>query len=289
MKNNSHTSLLAQPVFSASDALLVAICVAATVHVFVVLGLNFDFLSSKKVVTPIEITLSNVWSEPAAKKTKFLAPTNQRAASKNNQQAAPPKPKTVHPRPSKKQVAPVKVNAKSKPKTMPKPITQPQAKEKIIVASKPVVTPVKKMPRLSGESLSKQISRLGEQILHKKPDPKASRIKFVHAVNAHKSIVAQYKRDWEQKIERIGNRNYPDIAKQKNFTSTLTMDVGINADGSIAGISIIKSSGNKRLDAAAKRIVMLSTPFPALPSELLEELDVLRIRRVWNFYDESGV
>jgi protein TonB len=67
------------------------------------------------------------------------------------------------------------------------------------------------------------------------------------------------------------------------------MDVGIKADGSIYSIRINKSSGNPALDEAAQRIVRMSAPFAPLPTELLKELDVLVITRVWKFSDESGL
>ncbi|HBA66885.1 MAG TPA: energy transducer TonB, partial [Methylococcaceae bacterium] len=46
---------------------------------------------------------------------------------------------------------------------------------------------------------------------------------------------------------------------------------------------------NPALDEAAIRIVRMSAPFPPLPQELLKELDVLVITRVWKFSDESGM
>ncbi len=67
------------------------------------------------------------------------------------------------------------------------------------------------------------------------------------------------------------------------------MDVGINADGSIYRMRIVKSSGNPALDDAAKRIVKMSAPFAALPDELLREVNVLVITRVWKFSDETGM
>ena len=95
-------------------------------------------------------------------------------------------------------------------------------------------------------------------------------------------------KDWESKVERTGNLNYPEAARKKNFAGSLSMDVGIQADGGIYSIRITKSSGNQALDDAAKRIVRLSAPFAELPTELLEELDVLVIPRIWNFSDETG-
>ena len=116
-----------------------------------------------------------------------------------------------------------------------------------------------------------------------------TKIKFVDSVSAHKYVAAQYMKDWEDKVERTGNLNYPEVAAKKNFSGTLTMDVGIKADGSIYSIRINQSSGNPALDEAAKRIVRMSAPFAPLPVELLKELDVLVITRVWKFSDESGM
>ena len=60
-------------------------------------------------------------------------------------------------------------------------------------------------------------------------------------------------------------------------------------DGSIKNIRINKSSGYPELDEAAKKIVYMSAPFPALPLDLRKEIDVLGITRVWKFSDESGL
>lgn len=99
----------------------------------------------------------------------------------------------------------------------------------------------------------------------------------------------QYIKDWESKVERTGNLNYPAVAAKKNFSATLTMDVGISADGSIYSMRINRSSGNPALDEAAKNIVKMSAPFPPLPAEVLKETKVLVIPRVWKFSDESGM
>ena len=108
-------------------------------------------------------------------------------------------------------------------------------------------------------------------------------------MSAHKYVAAQYMKDWESKVERTGNLNYPEAAAKKNFSGTLTMDVGIKADGSIYSIRVSRSSGNPALDEAAKKIVRMSAPFAPLPLDIRKELDVLVITRVWKFSDESGL
>jgi protein TonB len=137
--------------------------------------------------------------------------------------------------------------------------------------------------------LQQQIAQLGTEIRLSQQSAEQTKIKFVESVSAHKYIAAQYMKDWEDKVERTGNLNYPEVAAKKNFSGTLTMDVGINADGSIYSIRINQSSGNPALDEAAKRIVRMSAPFAPLPTDLQKELDVLVITRVWKFSDESGM
>ena len=108
-------------------------------------------------------------------------------------------------------------------------------------------------------------------------------------MSTHKYLAAQYISDWERKVERVGNLNYPDVAQKKGFSAILAMDVGVNTDGSIYSMRVTRSSGNAELDEAAQRIVRISAPFSPLPDELQHELDVLVISRVWKFSDESGM
>ncbi len=167
---------------------------------------------------------------------------------------------------------------------------QPKTKPRLHTELKPQEPVRLENHRLSATSLQQQISSVAAAAsssqLFSAPE---SKTKSVHQVSANKSVAAQYKRDWESKVERVGNLNYPEIAVKPNFSATLTMDVGIKADGSIASMRITQSSGIPELDEAAKKIVQMSAPFPPLPAALLKELDVLLITRVWKFTDESGL
>jgi protein TonB len=142
-------------------------------------------------------------------------------------------------------------------------------------------------PVLSLDDLSTQITQVAEKYANPQPTESENRTKSLKSVGKHKVSASQYISDWQAKVERIGNRNYPQIARQQDFSAKLIMEVGVKSDGSIARIKIKKSSGIPELDEAAKNIVRMGEPYPALPSQLAEELDVLTIRRVWLFSDES--
>lgn len=93
---------------------------------------------------------------------------------------------------------------------------------------------------------------------------------------------AQYVEDWRQKIEQIGNLNYPEAARGKLYGS-LIVSVEINADGSVASAEISRPSGKNILDQAALRIVRLAAPFAPFPPSVRRETDVISITRTWSF------
>jgi protein TonB len=94
---------------------------------------------------------------------------------------------------------------------------------------------------------------------------------------------AQYVEDWRAKVERIGNLNYPEIARTQKIYGSLTLTVSIRSNGSVEDIEINRSSGQRILDASAVRIVKLSAPFPPFPPDIAKDTDILSITRTWTF------
>jgi protein TonB len=298
--NNTATFVPPTTLSNNNNSLLIALSVAIIVHLVLVLGMNFTTPQPDKINKPIDITLVNKPVKSIPKQADFLAQENQLGAGEETKKPEPPAkniPNKVNSQVKQvKKVTPKETKPKetepkeSKPKVVQKIITQPKAEKKVVTASKAeVVSKPEKRPQLTAESLHQQIAQLGTEIRQSQPSADQTKIKFVNSVSAHKYVAAQYMKDWESKVERMGNLNYPEAATKKNFSGTLTMDVGINADGSVYSIRINKSSGNPELDEAAIKIVRMSAPFAPLPLELRKELDVLVITRVWKFSDESGL
>ena len=100
---------------------------------------------------------------------------------------------------------------------------------------------------------------------------------------------AMYVESWRQKVERIGNMNYPEAAKAQKLYGQLRMTVSIKADGSIEDVVVDKSSGSKILDDAAKRIVELAAPYSRFPEDIKKDTDILSITRTWTFTQEDQV
>lgn len=197
--------------------------------------------------------------------------------------------------PPREQPSPLPV---AKPAEKIKPIVLKQTAEKGLPEVKQLADnvvreesplPIKAKPtKLTAASLQQQISQLGSEIQQRAAVAPQTKSKYVNQVRANKFIATQYLRDWETKVERTGNLNYPEVANKAGFSASLTMEVGISADGSIEFMRITQTSGIPELDEAAKNIVRMGAPYPPLPEALRSELDVLKITRHWKFSDESG-
>jgi periplasmic protein TonB len=94
---------------------------------------------------------------------------------------------------------------------------------------------------------------------------------------------ASYLAAWAQKVERIGNLNYPQAARDQRLYGSLILHVAVRADGSLENIRVVRSSGFDLLDQAAIRIVELAAPFSPFPPDIAAETDVLDIVRTWQF------
>ncbi|HEY6896751.1 MAG TPA: TonB family protein [Rhodocyclaceae bacterium] len=126
------------------------------------------------------------------------------------------------------------------------------------------------------------IARLEAQIDKQLDDySKRPRKKFIGA-RTEEYLPAQYIEDWRQKIERVGNLNYPEAAKGKLYGS-LVVYIEIRSDGELERAEIQRSSGHKLLDEAALRILRLAAPYGRFSAELKRQSDILAFARVWTF------
>jgi len=233
--------------------------------------------------------------------------------------ATPPAP-PARPAPVIKKPDPVKVEA-APPPPAPKPVIAQKkmpAKEKVVVAEKPAPEPkvekktlakakqppkqvVESKPRPEPKPESKpqptqtvsaaalvsrslEMASLNAEINERlKAYAKRPRRKWITARTKQHNYAA-YMEAWRQKVERIGNLNYPDAARRQKLSGTLLLDVALNRDGTINEIILRRSSGQRALDDAAVRIVKLGAPYAKFPKSFRkDDVDILHIERTWQF------
>jgi len=152
--------------------------------------------------------------------------------------------------------------------------------------SAPAATsPAPSDPKISGVDLATRslaLMRMEAEIARNVDEyNKRPRKQFVGA-RAAEFRFAQYTENYRQKVERIGNLNYPQEARGRIYGS-LQLAVSIRADGSVDSIDILQSSGFPVLDRAAERIVRMAAPYGEFPPELRKDTDILVITRTWRF------
>ncbi len=135
-------------------------------------------------------------------------------------------------------------------------------------------------PDLSSERarLNAEISRTWEEY-QKRP-----KRKFLNA-RTREYKYAAYMDAWRAKVEYVGNLNYPEEAKRRSLRGNVMLDVAIKEDGTVEGVSILRSSGHKLIDDAAVRIVHLAAPYAEFPADIRSDFNVLHITRTWKFND----
>jgi len=111
---------------------------------------------------------------------------------------------------------------------------------------------------------------------------KIPRRKFIGA-QAKEYRFARYVEDWRMKVERVGNMNYPEVARQNRLYGSLILSVSIRADGSIESVEVKRKSGQRILDAAAVKIVEMAGPYAPFPDDIRRDTDILNITRTWTF------
>ena len=136
--------------------------------------------------------------------------------------------------------------------------------------------------KLSEQQL--ELAKLVAELRQEESDyAKRPRVNYIDTLSAKTATEATYVREWVEKVERIGNLNYPDEVRIKHLSGTLILGVLINHDGTVELMEVRSSAGKSILDESAKRIVNIASPYKPFPPEMHENYDQLMITRTWLF------
>jgi protein TonB len=155
---------------------------------------------------------------------------------------------------------------------------------KIPIAKKNALVPNAK--QLINRALA-MASSTGEIQSELESDKRKVRHKYI-SVNTKDYKYAAYMEAWRAKVERIGNMNYPNKAREKELSGNLSLDVSLRQDGTVKEINIRRSSGHNVLDEAAIEIVKLAAPFAPFPNSIKKEVDILHVTRTWKFVNDQN-
>ena len=109
---------------------------------------------------------------------------------------------------------------------------------------------------------------------------------FISA-NTRESIYAAYMATWRDRVQRIGNLNYPSVVRQQRLVGSVVLEVVVGRNGDLLGIHVVKPSGQKVLDDTAIQLARLASPFAPLPTAIRRKTNVLHITRTWRFTNNA--
>ena len=273
-------ALLKQP-------LAAALAFSLVLHVFALFGIGYvlpDPRHTANLLKPLEVVLVNSKSKSRPAKADALAQSNLDGGGNTpkDRRAKSPLPTLADDRQFTPEQAARRVQQLEQEAM--RRLAQIKSTHSVAQEKTPKQQPARE--RMSGEDLvqrSLAIARLEAEI-SKDFDAyqKLPRRKFIGA-RTQEYRFAQYIEDWRIKVERIGNLNYPEAARQKKIYGNLQLTVSIRADGSVESVEVSRPSGHSILDAAAMRIVKLAAPFSPLPPDIRKDTDILSITRTWTF------
>ena len=277
---------------SETETLSLALVVAVVLHVAVITQLQFDWINApfESRAPDLDVILVDWASEQAPDQADFLAQANQSGGGDNPElerpSSPPPSESGGNPEPQR-QTSP-----------QPQPRAEPVAPELLATETETAELEQRQETPVEEKSLpnANQLLQQTRQLAQTAPDPlaearlvpKRPRRKFITA-NTREHLYASYMRNWVAKVERVGNMNYPEQARQRNLEGSLVLSVDVLADGSIERVQVLRSSGYELLDEAAVRIVRLAAPYADLPPDVRKETDILTITRTWQFSARSGL
>jgi protein TonB len=272
----------------------VAVIASIAFHAFLIVGLGFKLPGMPKWDAPhnvLDVVLVNSRSATRPEKADALAQANLDGGGNTDQKlrARSPFP-AVDPR----EPSPEMKAAESRRKQLEAEAKElmTRMKSNAAVAQIDQAAEARGKPNAEARDLvekSLEIERLEAQIRRDfQAYQERPKRRFIGARTAEYRF-AHYIDNWRQRVERIGNLNYPAEAKARRIYASLQLTVAIKSDGEVESVEINRSSGHKFLDQAAIRIVRLSAPFERFPDNIRADTDILHITRTWSFTREDQV
>ena len=277
-----------------NDSLTISLFIASALHAVVILGLGFVSFSSAISAPPtLEVILVQERNSEAPEQADYIAQISQDGGGQSDDNTRPSALFSSDRDFDSDGIAPIPV-LKSAPETAT------ATTEEVLTA---VFSDTETAIDTDAEENNQENTRIATIVIEHNLDiaklaaeidqqqqetAKRPKRKFISA-RTQEAASAAYMKYWVEKVERVGNLNYPDAARRAELTGELLLTVGILANGQIESIDIGKSSAERVLDDAAKRIVELSGPFKPLEGELADQADIIYITRTWEFRGDDSV
>lgn len=281
---------------NSGDRLSFTLFLAAAFHGLLILGLGFTYLNEPRNPPTFEVTLATHKSNQSPDNAQFQAQFNQEASGTAEEAK---ELTTTDPAPfSDTQINDVRPLPETRQRMASQAAEPTQvtttSRSTFMVSRNDMADDPENQDQVEGQDrdipfFNSEIASLRAKLDRQRQEAaqRPRRLRFL-SVAAIAAVEAGYLNDWRQKIERVGNENFPEQALREGIVGQLRLITVLKADGSIVSVEISESSGHSILDQAALQIVRQAAPFAPFPPEVRKDWDQMEIIRTWRF-DITGL
>jgi protein TonB len=289
-----------QPNYS-SNRLNYTLFIAVAMHAFVILGIGFSWANAPKKAAEIEVTLAQFEAKKSNRKSDYLAQIDQQGSGDakvkkklSDEISLNPQLTDTKSSASQQDTFASKISEETTfsdklEQLFEKDISTFDVVNSINSGYKLKVNPQQNdSPSASNAaqktSLSAKIVALQSQInLRRQKMAKAPKKRVISAVSTKSHQDAAYLENWRRRIVTVGNIHYPKAANEQKIYGRVRLMIAMRANGNIASIEILESSGERILDHAAIKIIRLAAPFAPFSPKMRKNTDILEIIRTIEF------
>lgn len=284
---------MSAPHITSTDRLSLTIFLAIVMHALVILGVGFSASADapRRAAPLIEITLADKPQELTPEDYDYLAQASQDGGGESLERERPRKPAPLqhdgdpdgladsHAAPASAVPAPaeaLRLISVRGAEAEPEQTSDSPTEQADLATPAPLEAPV-------------QLARWAPP--QEQRDSVLARFPVKRRIDARTKAhsAASYMLAWQEKVERVGNLNYPGEARRRNLAGNVIVEVTLRPDGSVYDLRVLQPSPHAVLDQAALRAVRLSAPFAPVSEEVLQGSDLLVITRTLEFLDERGL
>ncbi len=282
------------PQITDNDRLGLTLFLATVFHGIVILGVTFSLATNANSDAPpaLDVILVQTHNPSEAEDARYLAQVSQQGGGDNEEHQ---RATDLFTAPSLTKNPGMAMNTSQQQRSQQKQVEKTallhqdkssyQVNTDINKKSPDDITLVNQQQQNQNNRTARLAHELSTQIQNQS---ERGRTKYLNS-STREFTPARYMREWINRVERIGNLNYPDKARRDKLSGTLILNVVINADGKLMKTDLRQSSGHQVLDDAAKRIVKLAAPYSPFPPKLRKQADVIHITRSWEFLNDNSL
>ncbi len=277
---------------TASDRLGFSMFFAAVLHAMVIFGLGFGlhFSGDSNVASMLEVTMVLTKTHQAPLDAEHIASENQLESGMTDSENQPSAPFTGNSLLDTNGIAPVDMRpsqtSSSSDSEQQEPVLVREIAETAVNLEKQSkdISETKNYEEEINSEQKLEVAKLVAELHQEEQNySKRPKINYIDTLSAKTAVEASYVLNWVERVERIGNLNYPEEIRNNSLSGTLVLSVLLNSNGETISVEIQSSAGKSILDEAAKRIVRYASPFKPFPEEMHSNYDQLMITRTWVF------